>query len=130
MIDNMPNRITHERFDEFLANKGILLSDARYGNVHRFMDTGVKIYGPDHRNYDPYHERDGICTWITGKRNVINQDHATDWVRSALGHICLDKAATRFKNKKRSDYSEDALFKSAYRSNVQKGWTRARFVRR
>ncbi len=119
----MPNRNKHEQFDVFLADKGILLPDGRYGEVHDIMDKGTKIYGSFHRKYDPVHEEKGLRAWILFKYSTIGQDRATDWLRAGLGHICLDEMYSRFKGKK----SWDKIFNSAYRSMAQRSWDRSYF---
>jgi hypothetical protein len=127
----MPIRRLHEQFDMYLAKKCVLLEDARYGEVHRFMDLGVREFGSKHQDEDKYHDADeGKCealrTWINGKYNVIRQDRATDWLRAGLGHICLDKAKQRLPD----SASKDELFDSAYRSMAQRSWDRAKFYSR
>lgn len=126
----MPNKRKHEEFDRFLAKKHVLLLDGRYGEVHAFMDLGVKDFGSDHRELDRYHgmgsgvKAKGFRKWINGKFNVIKQDLATDWLRAGLGHICLDEADSRLDE----SYSWDEVFKSAYLSMVRRKWIKARFV--
>jgi len=128
----MPSGKKHEEFDRFLAEKGILLPDGRYGEVHAFMDRGVKLFGSEHRKIDKYHGKGsrakakGLRQWLNGKFNVIGQDRATDWLRAGLGHICLDDAESCLDR----SYSWDEIFDSAYRSMAQRRWTKARFVPR
>ena len=126
----MPCKDMHEQFDEFLAEKGVLLPDGQYGEVHAFMDRGVKNFGARHRELDIYHGIEakvgasGLRRWLNGKYNVIGQERATDWLRAGLGHICLDEADARL-NK---SYSWEEVFNHAYRLMARRGWTRARFV--
>jgi hypothetical protein len=122
----MPSKKEHEKFDRFLAMKGVLLPDGQYGKVHAFMDRGVESFGPDHRLLDVYHREEGLRRCLNGKYNVIGQDLATDWLRAGLGHICLDKMESSLSGR----YSWGKVFDSAYRSMARRGWTRARFVRR
>jgi len=122
----MPDRALHENFDKYLAERGVLLLDGRYGQVHTFMDLGVRTYGPKHQEEDDYHQEEGLRSWINGKYNVIGQDRATDWLRAGLGHICLDEANRRVPDSE----SWITLFDSAYRSMVQRGWNRAKFQHR
>lgn len=110
----MPCKDRHEQFDRFLAEKGVLLPDGQYGEVHAFMDRGVKNFGSRHRELDIYH----------GKYNVIGQERATDWLHAGLGHICLDEANARLN--KRHSWNE--VFNHAYQLMFRRGWTRARFV--
>ncbi|MEM3629641.1 MAG: hypothetical protein QXE06_09795 [Candidatus Bathyarchaeia archaeon] len=126
----MPCKDRHEQFDRFLAEKGVLLPDGQYGEVHAFMDRGVKNFGSRHRELDIYHgigsraKASGLRRWLNGKYNVIGQERATDWLRAGLGHICLDEANARL-NKR---HSWDEVFNHAYRLMSRRGWTRARFV--
>jgi len=126
----MPSRNWHEEFDRFLATKGVLLSNGGYGEVHTFMDRGVEIFGSMHRELDKYHGKGtsakakGLRRWLNGKYNVIGQDLATDWLRAGLGHICLDDAESYLNG----SYSWEEVFDSAYRSMVQRKWTKARFM--
>lgn len=121
----MYKRKDHIKFDEYLSERGVLLEDAGYDKVHAFMDAGVKSFGAQHRLLDPFHKGKGLRSWLNGQWNVIGQDRATDWLRAGLGHICLDEADTELDLK----YSVEEVFDSAYRSMVQRGWTKARFVR-
>lgn len=66
----MPSKDVHEKFDKYLADRGILLSDSKYGIVHSFMDTGVYSFGANHRYVDTYHSKEGLCRWLKGKYNV------------------------------------------------------------
>lgn len=122
----MPSRNMHEEFDRFLAMKGVIFQDGQYGDVHDFMDLGVKSFGANHRKLDFYHNEEGLRQWINGKYNIIGQNRATDWLRAGLGHICLDEAESTLAEK----YLWEEVFDSAYRSMVQRGWARVRFVRR
>jgi hypothetical protein len=128
----MPSRDRHEQFDRFLAEKGVLLPDGQYGEIHAFMDRGVGNFGPRHRELDIYHgmgakvRASGLRRWLNGKYNVIGQERATDWLRAGLGHICLDEADTRLNN----SYSWEEVFNRAYRLMARRGWIRARFVPR
>lgn len=129
---NMPSRSKHEEFDRFLAKKGVLLPDGQYGEVHAFMDRGVKIFGSEHRKLDKYHGKGtrvkakALRKWLNGKINVIGQNLATDWLRAGLGHICLDDAESRLDQ----SYSWEEVFDSAYLSMTQRRWTKARFMPR
>jgi hypothetical protein len=120
----MPDRRIHEAFDRFLAEKRVLLPDGKYGQVHAFMDLGVKDFGSAHRDFDYYHREEGLRRWLNGKFNVIKQDLATNWLRAGLGHICLDEKESYLDE----SYSLEEVFDSAYRSMIQRKWTRARFV--
>lgn len=122
----MSSRNKHEKFDRFLAGKGVLLPDGEYGKVHEFMDRGVKSFGAEHRKVDIYHLEEGLRQWLNGKYNVIGQDRATDWLRAGLGHICLDESDSSLSK----EYLWKEVFDSAYRSMAQRRWTRARFVQR
>lgn len=97
-----------------------------------FMDRGVEAFGSRHRELDIYHGRgtrarmSGLRRWLRGKCNVIGQDRATDWLRAAYGHICLDEAETALEAK----YSWEEVFDPAFRSMAQRKWTKARFIYR
>ena len=119
----MPSRGLHEEFDRYLASRGVLMDTTGYGSVHSFMDRGVTMYGGRHREFDPFHAESGLRSWINGKRNVVGQDRATDWLRSGLGHICLDEIDSRLLK----SYNWNSVFDSAYRSMVSRGWNTARF---
>lgn len=90
------------------------------------MDRGVWSFGVTHRERDFYHTEKGLRKWLNGKYNVIGQKRATDWLRSGLGHICLDELESRLV----LDYPWAEVFDSAYRSMVQRGWVKTRFVAR
>jgi hypothetical protein len=127
---DMPSKNIHEEFDGFLAKKGVLLPDGQHGQVHDFMDRGVKYFGSRHREVDKYHGKGtrvrakGLRKWLNGKFNVIGQNRATDWLRAGLGHICLDDADSSLDE----SYSLEEVFKSGYLSMVQRKWTKARFI--
>jgi hypothetical protein len=128
----MRSRNIHEEFDGILAKKGVLLPGGQYGEVHVFMDLGVRIFGKAHRELDMYHGKGtgtkakGLRRWLNGKYNVIGQDLATDWLRAGLGHICLDEAERKLPKK----YPWEKVFDSAHRCMVRRKWTKARFVPR
>lgn len=122
----MPSKNMHEKFDKYLADKGALLPDGKYGVVHGFMDKGVHSFGGNHRNVDIYHRGIGLRSWLKGKYNVIGQERATDWLRAGLGHICLDEADSILSEV----YPWEDIFDSAYRSMAQRKWTKARFISR
>jgi len=118
----MPDRRTHEEFDRYLVDRGVLLPNTKYGEVHKFMDAGVKDFGGEHREVDYYHDVDGLRDWLNGKYNVI-QNLATYWLRAGLGHICLDEKESSLSD----EYSLDEVFDSAFRSMAQRGWTKSFF---
>ena len=98
--------------------------------MYDFIDRGVEIFGCKHREKDPYHgegtrakTRD-LRNWLNGKYNVIGQDRATDWLRAALGHICLDDAYRELYY----NYSRDEIFDSAYRYMYRRRWTKKKFA--
>ena len=122
----MPSRNIHEKFDRYLADRGVLLEDGQYAEVHFSMDKGVKSFGANHREIDIYHAEEGLRQWLNGKYSVMGQDRATDWLRAGLGHICLDEAESTLDEK----YSLEEVFDSAYRSMAGRRWTKARFVQR
>lgn len=120
----MPSRKEHEDFDRYLAERGVLLPDGQYGEVHTFMDKGVRDFGAGHREVDIYHRERGLRQWINGKYNVVGQDRATDWLRAGLGHICLDETDRSLWR----SYSLESVFDSAYRSMVRRNWTKKKFI--
>ena len=122
----MPNRNIHLEFDRFLIQKNVLFPDANYDNVHKFVDAGVFSYGRNHRIVDIYHQEEGVRRWLNGKINVIPQERATDWLRCALGHFCLDDANSKLDER---HYLED-VFDYAYKLMKQRRWTNAHFKRK
>ncbi len=118
----MPSVAMHVKFDEYLAERGVLLHKKTYPAVHKFMDKGAKIYGPQHREIDPFHtvERnaEALRSWINGKYAVVGPDTATDFLRSGYGHIALDIAVSKLYK----TYGQRSIFDSAYRSMIQRGW--------
>ena len=119
-------RPVHTRFDRYLSERGVLLDDSDCEHVHKFIDEGSKIRGSQHRDKDPYHdkdEHDRFRVWLNDKYNAIGQDRATDWLRSDLGHFSLDHA----KDSLRRNASEKSLFDFANRSMCQKSLDGAKF---
>ena len=124
----MPSRLTHLQFDEILREKGIISEDTDGSSVHNRMDKGSNKYGANHRVEDPFHNPEGIREFINNMVNslgTISQKTATDYVRIAYGHLCLDYMTTKLKDK--NDWSDDDIdwetaFERAYNFYRTKGF--------
>ena len=96
----MPDLKHHLDFDEKrLKKNGIIYEETDGTSVHRRMDRNAKKYGPDHRDLDYWHSAEGIRDMIDGFVDSIGiyPQTATDYVRIAYGHRCLDSIASRQK---------------------------------
>lgn len=122
---NMPSRQTHIKFDNYLIERGVLI-DSSYSRIHTFIDKGTGTFGGQHRDEDFYHSEEGIRQYLNGKVGIYGQELTSSWLRSGLGHFCLDETATR----RGCEDEEKELFKSAYLSMVRKGYTKKYFRQR
>lgn len=89
----MPSLKYHLDFDERrLKKNGVICEDTDGTSVHRRMDKNAKKYGPDHRDFDYWHSSEGIRDMIDAFVESIGiyPVTATDYVRIAYGHRCLD----------------------------------------
>jgi len=94
----MPSLQYHLEFDEKrLEKNGVICDDTDGTVVHRRMDRNAKKYGPDHRDLDYWHSPEGIRDMIDGFVDTIGiyPQTATDYVRIAYGHRCLDYIASK-----------------------------------
>ena len=129
----MPSRQTHLRFDEVLRVKEIIFKDTDGNSVHDRMDKQVNNYGANHRVEDYFHSAEGIRKFIDNMVNslgTITQETATDYVRIAYGHLCLDHMTTKLKNEK--DWSDDDIdweivFRRTYNYYVYKGFDKKKY---
>ncbi len=106
----MPSRQIHLKFDEVLKKNGIISKDTEGNSVHNRMDKQFQNYGANHREADYFHSVEGIRDFIDNMVNslgTVSQDTATDYVRIAYGHLCLDYMTTKLKNKK--GWSDDEI---------------------
>jgi hypothetical protein len=112
----MPPRKNHLEFDERLRKNNVICDDTYGDTVHARMDKHVKTYGADHRELDYFHSDTGIRDFI---HNIVNslgtiyQSTATDYVRIAYGHLCLDYMASKLRRKYDCDY-EDLNWRQVY----------------
>ena len=128
----MPTLEYHQRFDEERLKKNRIICDKTNGKaVHRRMDAGAKKYGADHRELDEWHEpeaiRDLIDNFVASLGN-INPQTATDYVRIAYGHDCLDRTATKYRDESGGSYSDltdddwRTIFTKAYKRFRREGY--------
>lgn len=66
----MPTLRVHLKFDEYLKDHGIISDYTFAKSVHRRMDRGIKVFGPDHRFIDFFSFRRGNKK--LAKRNVAS----------------------------------------------------------
>lgn len=121
----MPSKKIHSKFDNYLIGRGVLI-DSSYSKIHTFIDKGTQTFGGKHRDTDFYHSEEGIRQYLNGKVGIYGQELTSSWLRAGLGHLCLDKSATR----RGCEDEEKELFKSAYRSMVRGGYTKKYFRQR
>jgi len=112
----MPSIEKHLDFDEKrLKKNGVIYEDTNGRTVHKRMDRSAKKYGPDHRELDYWHSPEGIRDMID---NIvasvgIRPETATDYVKIAYGHLCLDRTASRMMRELDCDY-KDLNWRSVY----------------
>ena len=105
----MPSLQYHLEFDEKRLKKNRIICGETDGTtVHRRMDKNAKKYGPDHRELDDWHSPEGIRDMIDNFVNTIGiyPETATDYVKIAYGHRCLDSVASRMKRKLNCGYND------------------------
>lgn len=105
----MPPRKYHLEFDDILWEKGIICEETDGNSVHARMDKGAKKYTDAHRELDYFHSDAGVRDFIDNIINSIGNIHqstATDYVRIAYGHECLDYMASKLKKQYNCVYSE------------------------
>lgn len=106
----MPLRQIHLEFDEVLRKNWIISKDTDGDSVHNRMDKKFKNYGANHREEDYFHSIEGIREFIDNmvdSLGTISQGTATDYVRIAYGHLCLDHMTTKLKNE--NGWSNDEI---------------------
>jgi len=119
----LPTRRVHIKFDEYLKEHGIIYGYTYANIVHDRMDRDLKKHGHwAHREVDYYHHEMGIRDWLQKWQHLAYQETLTDYLRVALGHIVLDEMNSRYEYD-----NEDELIKSAYRSFIQRGFSRTFF---
>ncbi len=108
----MPSINRHREFDERLKKNGVICEDTNGATVHKRMDRNAKKYGRDHRVLDEWHSPEAIRDMIDNLVDTIgiNKLTATDFVRIAYGHRCLDYIASKY-----PDADWDEVFRRAYR---------------
>ncbi len=129
----MPSRQIHLKFDEVLEKNGVISEDTDGNSVHNRMDKQFKNYGTNHREEDYFHSVEGIRDFIDNMVNslgTISQDTATDYVRIAYGHLCMDHITTKLKNEKNwsdDDIDWEIVFQRAYSYYRNKGFHKTRY---
>jgi len=94
------------------------------------MDKHSKIYQGDHRELDDWHSPNGIRDMIDNIVESIGNIYpqtATDYVKIAYGHVCLDEKASEIKKRLGLPYSEldwFDIYKRAYRSFISHGFNK------
>ena len=104
----MPDLKHHLEFDEKRLKKNRVIYEETDGtSVHRRMDRNARKYGPDHRALDEWHEPEAIRDMIDNFVNTIGiyPETATDYVKIAYGHRCLDSIASRTRREHNCSYS-------------------------
>jgi hypothetical protein len=105
----MPPRKYHLEFDERLRKNAVICDDTNGNSVHARMDKNSKHLADMHRELDYFHSDVGIRDFIENIVNsigTIDQSTATDYVRIAYGHLCLDYMASKLKRKLECGYKE------------------------
>jgi len=105
----MPSREHHLEFDDRLRKNGIICEDTDGNAVHARLDRNAKHLADMHRELDYFHSPEGIREFIDNIVNSIGgiyQATATDYVRIAYGHLCLDYMASKLKRKFNCTYKE------------------------
>jgi hypothetical protein len=105
----MPSRQRHLEFDEVLRKKGVICQHTNGNTVHSRMDKGSKWFADAHREIDHFHSHSGIRDTIDNivkSIGSIYQSTATDYVRIAYGHLCLDYMASKLKRQLDCTYGQ------------------------
>ena len=106
---DMPPRKYHLEFDERLRKNSVICDDTDGNSVHARMDRNSKHLADMHRELDYYHSDAGVRDFVDNIVNsigTINQSTATDYVRIAHGHLCLDYVASKLKREQDRTYRE------------------------
>ena len=136
----MPSLKKHLEFDDKkLRRYNVICEDTDGTKVHQRLDKGAKKYGPTHRDDDYWHSDAGIRDTVDNNIASICNIHpgtATDYVRIAYGHICLDEVASKYKRDSGCDYGDlddndwRIIFNRAYHKFVRKGHRTRKYVSR
>jgi len=105
----MPPRKYHLEFDDRLRGNDIICEDTDGNTVHARLDRNSKHLGDMHREIDYWHSPEGIRDMIDNIVNSIGNIYpgtATDYVRIAYGHLCLDNMASKLKRKDNCEYKD------------------------
>lgn len=132
----MPPRERHLEFDGILRYKGVICDDTDGNSVHARMDKGSKWYAERHRELDYFHSVDGIrdrVDHIINSIGNINPSTATDQVRIAYGHECLDDMASKLKEQYECTYNEldwDEVYRRTWKYFKNCGFDKKYYKRR
>ncbi len=130
----MPSRRYHLEFDERLRRNDVICEDTFGDTVHARLDRNSKHMGDMHRELDYFHSVEGIRDFIDNIVHSIGsiyQGTATDYVRIAYGHLCLDYMASKLKREYDCTNKEldwDEVYTRTWRYFQRNGFHRARNV--
>jgi hypothetical protein len=114
----MPERLYHLEFDDILRSKEVISRNTDGNTVHNIMDEGLYIYGSNHRSLDKNHSvkeiRKRITTWINNL-GTIKQRTATDYIRIAYGHLCLDYMASKLQKQNMPNLNWTYIYKRTWK---------------
>jgi hypothetical protein len=94
------------------------------------MDKGSKWFQEAHRDLDHFHSDAGIRDYVTQlieSLGSIYTSTATDNVRIAYGHLCLDYIASKLKRQQNCTYREldwNLVYRRAWNLFKRKGYKR------
>lgn len=127
----MPARSKHLAFDEMLREKGVIMDDTDGTTVHNRLDRHARTYGPNHREEDEWHSHVGVRSMtdnLLSSFGNISKERATDYVRIAHGHECLDYMASKLRRQYDCSYAAldwDEVFRRTWRYMKSKGYDRS-----
>jgi hypothetical protein len=107
--NGMPSRKHHLEFDDRLRKNSVICEDTDGNAVHARLDRNSKHFADMHRELDYFHSDVGIRDFIDNIVNSIGtiaKSTATDYVRIAYGHLCLDYMASKLKREYDCSYRE------------------------
>jgi hypothetical protein len=129
----MPPRKYHLKFDERLRKNDVICEDTDGNSVHARLDKNSRHMGDMHRELDYFHSAEGIRDFIDNivfSIGTIYPETATDYVRIAYGHLCLDYMASKVKRQLDCSYS-DLDWRRVYRRTwtyfKRKGFNNTRY---
>jgi hypothetical protein len=99
--------------------------------THNRLDKHAMTYGPTHHEDDEWHSHTGVRSMIDNMINSlgnISKERATDYVRIAHGHECLDYMASKLRRQYDCSYASldwDEVFRRTWRYMKSKGYDRA-----